>query len=176
MKPPAHRIDAQPVLVRATDPAWDLDRLDAELDSLDPAERSAHPWAAYMAAGTRYDLHADAGNGSAADYLRPGSEPVAWTLRRLSVTQMARVQDMFSREIRREGESSLYEVWVECVRCGLEDVTGPGAPRLEHRQGKLTEASLSEIHDHCGGLAALAEIGAAIFHLSQPLTDAEKKR
>ena len=153
-----------------------MDRLEAELDALGRDERDAHPWTAYATGATRYDLHADSGKGAASDYLRPGAEPTRWTLRRLGAANMARVQDMFTREINTEGASSLMSVWLECVRAGVVDVTGPDAPRLDHRHGKLTDASLDEIHDYCGGLAAISELGAAIWRLSQPLTDAEKKR
>lgn len=170
MKPPQHRIDATPTLILGDDPAWDMDRLEAELTTQGP-----HPWRAYIHGETRFDLHAEIHGGTAADYLRSGEQPTTWTLRRLGVANVARVQDMLTREVRSDAPNAMSAIWLECLRHGIAAVDGPGAVEIDERHGRLTEATLDRIFD-AHGMDAISQLGAAIWTLSQPLSDAEKKR
>jgi len=169
MKPPQHRIDAPAVLILRDDPAWDFERVEAELEELGD-DSADHPVTAYFRGATRYDT------GAVESYLQSDKQPLRINIRRLPVDRLARVQDMFTREVSSDGEVSLYSVWVEAVLGGVVSIEGDGAPELDHRHGKLTAGSLQRIHDELGGLQTISEIGAAVFNLSQPLTAAEKKR
>lgn len=166
MKPPQHRADAPPILILRDDPAWDFDRISDELKDGD----GEHPVEVYFSGASRYDV------ATIREYLDPDAEPTEYRLRRLPVARLARVQDMFHREVVTDGSSSLYAVWVEAVTYGLESIDGPGELDLAHRGDKLSTASIQAIHDERGGLQTISEIGAAIFNLSQPPNDREKKR
>lgn len=178
MRTPQHSIDATPVLVLPEDPAWDLDKIEAEIEGLDVEARQAHPYAQYQKGETRYDLHArvtwPGGEGSAADYLKDGG--LRFVLQRLSVEHFAEVQDAFSRELQREGEaSSFVGVWVKAAKYGIAAIEGDPDVELP-RGGRMREATLRAIVDKHGGLDTLTRIGLAVWRLSQPLSDAEKKR
>ena len=178
MRPPQHSIDATPILVLPEDPAWDLDRIEAELEGVPEDDRQAHPYAQYQRGDTRYDLHArvtwPGGEGSAADYLGDGA--TRFILQRLSVEHFAEVQDAFSRELQREGEhSSFVGVWVKAAKYGIAAIEGDHDIELP-RGGRMRETTLRAVVDKHGGLDTLTRIGLAAWRLSQPLTAAEGKR
>ena len=172
MRPPQHSIDAEPILILPTDPAWDMDRIGKEVD-----ENPDHAWVKYQRGEGRYDLLAPHGDDAAADYLLGEPEPLKFHLRRLTVMQLAEVQGIFRREFRAHGENGDYLMsWAKACSYGLADVSGPGSFDLEFSRGALTDASFQRVHDDLGGMAAVSKLGEAIFMISQPLTAAEKKR
>lgn len=178
MTPPQHSIDATPVFVLIEDPAWDTDRVDRELDGLDSEAKAKHPYLAYHAGETRYDLNArvtwSGGEGSAADYLGDGA--CRFTLQRLGPEQFAEIVDSRAREYRREGEnSSFVGVWVKAARYGIKAIDGDPAIRFPPG-ARMTEGVMRQIFDRHGGVNAMTQIGLAAWQLSQPLSEAEGKR
>lgn len=177
MRPPQHRIDATPVLIRGDDPAWDWDRATPEIESMEPGE--THPLLEYIAGDTRCDIGAvSTWRGEtvrARDYLLANVEATKYTLRRLTIEELCEVQDMFSRERgRSDSERAYSRIWYTCARYGLAGIDGPGAPEYRAQGGRCSEQTLREVYD-TKGLMAIAEIGAAVWRVSQPLSDAEKK-
>jgi hypothetical protein len=170
MRPPSHAIDSDPVYILPDDPAWDHERLERE-----SGDDEVHPLAGYFGGETRYDLTAQApykgGQVSAGEYLGDGA--TRFHLRRMSVRQMAKVQDMFHRMFRDDDDPGLFEVWSLCVQYGLAGIEG-----MEYRErgGICSESTLQRIYDELGGLAAIERLGTACWRVSQPLSEAEGKR
>lgn len=174
MRPPQNRIDADPIYILSDDPAWDSDRINTELEGLE--DSGQHPWIRYLKGEGRFDLYQTIDGHSPAEYLKPDVEPTKFMLRRMGPTNFARVQDMLTRELHRDEGTSFASVWLEAARCGIVSAEGPKAPKLDASNGRLSEASLQAIMDQCGGLPSVTALGTAAWIVSQPLTDAEKKR
>lgn len=177
MRPPQHSINAVPVYILPDDSAWDIARIDRELDGLSDEDAEGHPYSVYQRGENRFDLNARVtwakGEGSAKDYL--SGDPIRFTLHRMSVAEMAEVQDTLSREIKREGANGSYTgVWLKSATYGIASIDGD--PRLRFPAGHVPERVLQVIVDDYGGLASLTAIGLAAYKLTKPLTDAEKKR
>lgn len=174
MRPPAHRIDADAVLVLPTDPAWDHDRITRELEDL--GEDDPHPVRDYLRGRTRYDLGARVGGASASDYLT--GTPARFKLRRLSISQRAELEDKLFREAQVHGEAASYSsLWLQACRWGLRDIEGLSGIYLTRSGDQVSEETLRDLFDHYGGLpAGISQIGIAVWRLSEPLRDDEKKR
>jgi hypothetical protein len=176
MRPPQHNIDAPAVYVMPEDPAWDKDRIEAEVSELDEEQAADHPYVAYLRGDTRFDLRARVmwakGEGSASDYLT--GEPTRFFLQRLSVSDFAEVQDTLVRELKREGESAAFNgVWLRAAKYGIKSIEGD--PDLTFPAGRPPESVMRGIVDKHGGLVGITHIGLAAWKLSKPLSDAEKK-
>jgi hypothetical protein len=176
MKPPQHAIDSSPVLVLPTDPAWDHDRIDAEIAEAEDPE--SHPWVLYQNGESRYDLTAKfswaGGEASAKEYLGDGA--VMFHLRRHRLAHMAEVQDAMDREFKTDGASALLGVWLKSAGYGIKEITGCDDLAFTPGPGSVPEKVLREIMDHHGGLPAITKIGAACWNISRPLSESEKKR
>jgi len=174
--PPQHAIDASPILVLSTDPAWDDDRIQSELAGCEGEEKDAHPFVQYSNGHTRYDLTARStwkgGTGSARDYLNEGA--VMFHLRRHRPMHMAEVQDAFTREFGREGPTALLSVWLKSAGYGIKEITGAEDLAFDQKPGAVPESILLAIIDTYG-LKAITKIGSAAFAISQPLRESEKK-
>lgn len=178
MRTPQHDIDAVPTLVLPGDPAWDDERIEAETKDLEPEERAAHPYIAYMAGDTRYDLHAESrwsgGVGSAADYLN--GDYLRIELRRLSLREQCQVADEQRREQRKHGRaSSFITAYLSAALSGVAAIHGDDD--LAFKPGtNMPEATLDALCQRFGGIGVVAQIGAAAYVLTLPLSDSEKKR
>ncbi len=171
-KPPQHALDATPVYVLHTDPAWDNDRIERELEA-DP--EGQHPQVAYYSGATRFDLHAPAQwageETSAAEYLT--GRAARFELRRLTVHKIAEIRDDIRRAINRDGAGAgLAAVFTKCAKHGLAGISD--GVEFDSRAGVVTDATLGQIYDEHGP-DAIEAIGAAVWRLSQPLSDAEKR-
>lgn len=184
MRPPQHSIDATPVLVLLNDPAWDHDRVDAETQGLSEAELAEHPWCMYISGATRYDLNArckwKGGEGTPADYLNEGA--VKYTLKRHNLSRAAEIQDAVDREmdsaIARGGKiPALNSVFLKSAKHGIAEISGdPVIEGVYASTSGVPDRVLTYVFDNYGGLDAISKIGAAAWHLSKPLSEAEKKR
>lgn len=189
MLPPQHKIDAPAHLILSSDPAWDQPRITSE--TLEDAQGDAdparmHPVFEYRSGLTRYDLSAQTTYRgemrSALDYLT--GEPVRFVLRRLGPLQLAAISDevriamdrhrvrYLAGEVQSEA-APLAEIWVRCASLGLADIVGGDVPYIAagQRPSEQTMSALMDAH----GLEGLIEIGVAVWHISQPLSDREKK-
>lgn len=173
MRLPAHAIDSTPVYILPTDPAWDHDRIDEELaqakkDGLD------HPLLAYQRGETRYDINAGEEGSRPVDYLK--GKPARFLLRRLTVSQYANIHARQLREYRTHGsDGNFSEIYVDCARLGLAGIEDSPVEYMAAGT-ETSERTLRALFDRYGSLmAAIEPIGLAVWRLSQPLTDAEKK-
>jgi hypothetical protein len=169
IRPPSHRIDAQPIVISEHDTAWDRERIKAELDALgDDAAR--HPFVQYHNAQTRYDLGVvitlpDGTQKAVTEYLDLAQ---AWQFhgRRLGHEAFYRLQPML-----RSNEALAYTA---ALRECLQRIEGPGAPQIKHDGlGSVTAESVQALFDISPSLPT--EIGQALLLASMPLGPAEKK-
>lgn len=183
MQPPQHSITATPVLVLLSDQAWDHDKIDSETNGLTDEEIQQHPWAQYVSGSTRYDLHArckwKGGEGCANDYLGDGA--LRFILKRHSVSRMAEIEDAIERELdaasARGGKTpALNSVFLKSAKHGIKEIQGDESIDGGFGASGVPDRILMHIVDHYGGLAAIGKIGAAAWHVSKPLSAAEKKR
>lgn len=177
MTPPQHSLDARPVYILSTDPAWNWDLIKQEKSEAEDEE--VHPTDHYFAGNTRYDLRAplkwQGVERSMTEYLE--GTPVKIHLRRLRVSQMAVVSDMLIEAHRDTGEDNEDSaapttiVWEECVQHGIIKIEGS-----DHVDERASGSDMERaIYDYHGGMLAIMGVGTAIWNLSRPMSDAEKK-
>ena len=175
-RPPQHRATAKAVLISRQDSAWDMDRLDEEVEKLEPDDRGGHPYVQYMQGETRFDLGAMVswknGRSSPRDYLE-GEPDAQFVLRRLSVEQVAEIRDAAERERGRD-ESAWNAIMVRAARMGLGDIEGEGWSFALDGRGLASAETMQGIYD-AGGISLVTEIGWAVYLYSQPLSEQEKK-
>lgn len=169
LRPPKHRIDAEPRFILAEDDAWDHERINRERADL--AARKAdgtasrdekHPVDAYAAGDTRYDL----GASGISEYVDLAQ---AWqfVLRRLLSTDFYAIDAMLSRGAR------LLAYRQACVQ-GLVRIDGPGAPTVQRdASGNLEPSTVEALFQMSAGLPAA--VGEAVYIASLALRPDEKK-
>lgn len=183
MQPPAHRVDAQPVLILPSDPAWDMERIDKERKALRDKRKKTkapipgHPVDRYLSGEGRYDLGAkypiEGEERSALEYLKSDVSPTRFVLRRLNWREFYRVQDA----------AAISQNHCALLACqiGLEAVeAGDGIQPIE-----LERDASGRISDDC--MEILFQLGASLggdvpvvvgmscYAASVPLRAPEKK-
>jgi hypothetical protein len=178
-RPPQHAADAAPIFIAPTDDAWDIERIKRERAALknDNAEvRDAV--ALYYSGETRYDLDAPVTIGgqivTPRHYLREGSTPTVFHLRRDAPTALKRAQALAVFGDLRAREAA----WWDLARSGIAKITDgftDGAPWKLEGGGPfpLTDADLMALHDAGRGL--VQDVGLAVFYANAPLSDTEGK-
>jgi hypothetical protein len=169
LRPPQHRVDGDIVYVHPQDPAWNDEARQVFNANVEGFE--THPVWLYGTGQTRYHLdavlHHKDGTARASDWLDI-KEATKFRLRRMSVRHFSRVHP-------RMLDPNDMEARVDACRYGLEEVDGPGAPRLMGRE-ELTERDVETLGKMSDlGDALVWAIGSAAHTASLPLTDAEKK-
>lgn len=185
-RPPAHRVDATPVLILHADDAWDHERIEKEeadveaenerrtkaaRESKKPPELldiSEHPYHRYQRGDTRMDLEAASTwrgqHLSAADYLREDGEPVRFVLRRLRWDEYHRVRALMARG---------SEAALRACQYGLVDIEGGGELSIDPDAAERSDAEMQMLHDFDPDLAVM--IGMAVMAASARLRPDEKK-
>lgn len=170
VSPPQHRVDAKPVLIPRTDPAWDHDRIDQEKESLeDPSE---HPVEQYWAGDTRYDLeatHSMLGRTvQITDYLKDGVQPTRIHLRRIPSREHGRLMyAAFSSTEARQQWDAFYDA------CRLTVKAIENGPEITPRKNQpLSEADMDRLY--AAGL--VGPVGVAGLLASAPLSTTESER
>lgn len=173
MHPPQHSVTAEIEFISRTDPAWDRDRVNRELEEMTDEESAEHPFVQYHAAGTRYDLDApgrrpgDDGElvvATCREYLKPEASPRIFRLRRMKAAQVSRCLDIGGRTGEKLG-----------AQMALREITPPiKGLKLKGRERPLTEDELQRIVDTIG-LDTVWEVGAAALDASRAPTEQEKK-
>jgi hypothetical protein len=176
-RPPPHAADAAPLFLPASDDAWDDERIERERKALKNEGSERHPVTAYFSGATRYDLDAPATIAGQVmtprAYLREGSTPTVFHLRRDANVALRRAQALAVWADARARESALWEL----VRHGVSKVTEGFAGQAWPFDGggpfPLTDADMLQLHDIGAGL--LHEVGLAVFFANGPLSDIEGK-
>ena len=167
LRPPRHRIDAQPILIIGEDDAWDHKRIESERASLaiqraDGKAVDKHPVDAYLAGDTRYDL----GASGVVEYVDM-SQAWQFVLRRLQSTELYAIDAMLARG------AKLLAYRQACVQ-GLVRIDGPGAPTVQRdASGSLETSTVEALFQLSAGLPAA--IGEAVYVASLALRPDEKK-
>lgn len=175
--PPQHRADARHVFVSALDPAWDHDKIDSEKAKMADAKEDPeqHPFHRYGRGEGRYDLGAQypvlGDQHSPSEYFKDGEKPAKFELAELDVREFYDVQDMLG------SSGGANKVWFKAALLGLIGCDGLDLPRSGSGSGKrVTEEGLGILKDIPESEGTLPlEIGVAVWRLSQPATEAEKK-
>lgn len=186
--PPRHRVDATPVLVlhHGLEPAWDVERIDAELAEAaaenerrdeadhDPNDRiplDSHPYAVYMRGDTRMDIEAElpwrGKRVTAASYLKPDCTPLRFILRRLRWDEYYRVLGLAA--------TSKYDAQLRACQYGLVEAENGRKVglKIDPERAERSDAEMQALFELNAGLPVL--IGNAVIEASKPLTDSEKK-
>ena len=164
MLPPLHRVDAPIQFVHGKDLAWDMDRINAEID--DPEADGDHPVTLYFAGETRYDL--DAG---AREYFKEGAKPLVFHMRRLPDPDWMQVRDMKARGAFSFANEYALRVGLTAVVDGDENFPLEGPDRKDKR---LTEKDVKRLREKFGR-QTMNDVGAAVITASDDLFDREKK-
>ena len=177
-RPPQHAADAAPIFIAPTDDAWDNDRIKREREALkNEGDATRHPVTVYYSGAGRYDLDAPVSisgqSMSPRAYLRDGSSPTVFHLRRDASLALKRAQALAVISDPRAWESALWDL----ARHGIVKITEgfTGAPWMLEGGGPfpLTDADVMQLHDAGAGL--LESVGLAVFHACAPLSDTEGK-
>ncbi len=169
MSVPQHSATAPIRFILVSDPAWDLEPIEAERKRLG-ARSNEHPIPCYFSGEHRFDMDApgpvDEGTKTPRDYLRPGSKPRAWLLRRLGIVDVARIDDI-------GGHLGELEAFAAAV-IGCENLPdGVTAPE----QGSARRLMASQVDDLAAavGMDEVFAVGKAALLASRAPTSAEKK-
>jgi hypothetical protein len=92
--------------------------------------------------------------------------PTVYLLERLDPLDVARIKDIIDRD-------SASEALYSAFRRGVADIEGPIS--YDRRGGEVTRATMRAVYDSAGGLGGITAIGMAVWRLSAPLSEAEKK-
>lgn len=171
MNPPQHRAGAKHIYVWDADPAWDLDKIESDRKAIDDAEQGGleHPVEKYYTGESRYDIDAEYqapdGPKTARSYLK--GTPTEFELRPLEMREFYEVRGLLAL-----GPSNAWKAGLRALEHGLVGGEGPLAPKMD-ANGTIKEESLERLfkRDHNLPIA----IGNAVWLLSQPPNDAEKK-
>lgn len=184
LQPPTHAADAAAVFIFAGDPAIDIDQIEREKG--DYAElgidTDRHPWERYQAGETRFDLGAEleltirAGDESGkaraetktvriTDYIKPGSTPTSFMLRRLTRAEHRDTMALFVAKMPVQAHE-------RAARLGVREIVNLGDP-IKAGRGGLNDKTLDRLHDiH---LNLISSLGAAVLSYCKALTDPESK-
>lgn len=175
LRPPQYGADWPIVFVHDRDDAWDSERIkreQAEMRARDE-DPTKHPVARYLVGRTRYHLDAaETLNGETVtvrEYLDESKGPTYWHLRRLDLMEWYEVAPQWERSVR-AGERPLA-CYRRCCELGLVRVEN--GPKLELPGGRPSRADMERLF--ALGQMIPADVGAAVYWASQPLTDAEGK-
>lgn len=183
VRPPQHRVDAEPVYIDVTDDAWDREGLNAEFEEIDRENKrreeasndgvyeaipkSEHPYLQYVGGKTRFDLEAPCfwrgQQKKAADYL--SGDATRFVLRRLDWRDYYRVRSAFSRDV--------TEAFILACRLGLRRIDGDSKFRVDPDLPERSDDEMRRLFELNPEIPI--SIGRAVWLSSQPLTDAEKK-
>jgi hypothetical protein len=169
--PPAHGIDDKPMWIAGDDPAWDVERIEAERAKLGK-NVDAHPVNVYYSGKTRFSLDAKISLPRALciddapmvctieSYFKPGAAPTLFELRALGSRDEAIARVALNA-------AGFYEY----ARRGLGAVTGveddKGRPQTldlpRDRDGSVSEKWFDDLADR----SLIAAIGWAVYTLTQ---------
>lgn len=170
MSAPQHSVTAAIRFISQQSDAWDMTSVVEERRRLG-ARTDEHPIPLYFSGATRYDLDAPASvDGEMKPpraYLREGSQPRSWVLRRLGIREVARCEDM-------GGQAGALEAFALAV-VGVDNLpAGMSAPDQGQRK-RLLDSVIDDIADAIG-MEEIFEVGTAAVLASKAPTSAEKKR
>jgi hypothetical protein len=162
--PPAHRIDHTPRIVLSFDTAWDVPKIEAELETI--GKRGDHPWVRYCTYQARGDL------ATVKQYLLsdPPSAPLVFELRRLTLREMTIVENRELTSAPAARNLALSYALLDVEGCDLKfDRGGRDLPAA------LSDADLDALRAIVGD-AGLRELGNHSIACSRmELSDPEKK-
>ena len=163
---PISRLTHEITIILPQAPAWDGERIDAEIAEIEAGEssrwrsRDEHPVWRYWTGESRYDL------ATAREWLRDGETPTVFRCRWLS--RHAWVQLRQLEEARGFGAAA---AWL-AVDLGLVSATGlPGFDTWEPPKRESAAEALAEIL----GREIIESLGMAIIRANKDLTEPEKK-
>jgi hypothetical protein len=167
-RPPDYAIDSPAVYIPPDDEAWDLERVDREIDEeMYPAGH--HPVQDYLTGRTRFKLDA------VEEYLDRGKNPEEWTLtRELPTDQYYRVQALVRANS--EDNPTWSDAMVLACKHGVVDVSPESVRReigFSRTRGVLTEKCMLGIRRI--GRDLVESLGYAVYAAGQPLTEPESK-
>jgi hypothetical protein len=157
----------------------DREVTDAEIETvragveLTPAEHKAaielHPVVRYYSGATRLQPNApdwgpDGAPITVRDYLKPGSKPTEFQIRRLSLRDFQAICEIDNTRAR----------LLEAARAGLRAIRSEGYEWTARGDEWASDAQLEAIHEADPEL--VPELGAAVLSLCRPLSDAETFR
>lgn len=166
MRPPHHRIKPHLTIIDLDD--FDTERVNTEIDGLEPHHASEHPVIQYRQGETHFDLDApgcvygDEGpeQRTAREYLN--DDPRVFTARRLSLAELAVCLDWGDH--------------VSATRAFAQAVKQIGGFPYEVKAKKaLSEAQLARVTDEIGA-DAVFRVGKMVIAASRAPTRAEGKR
>ncbi len=159
------------IYIPAEDPAWDDDLVEADKERMKEAGESPeeHPVQVYWMGQSRYDITAKlpvcGEPKSVADYLKSDVAHTEFEILPLKVRDYAMAQDL------RESSKS-NQGWLFCIEHGLNGVGElPIDTRGDGKRRRVTADGLETL----GRMGLTYELGLAIYLLSAPVSDAEKK-
>jgi hypothetical protein len=174
--PPIHRVDHTPCLILAEDSAWDEERIRREQDEIEAARKDPvkaascewptiedHPIYRYNSGASRFDLR------TVEQYLKPDSDPVRITLRRLDDDGPWQ-QVLHLQEQDRHVAARRF-----AMRHGLVEISGCATPAQFDPDEPLDKTAIARVRGIVGD-RGLTTIGAAVINVSREIFDAEKKR
>lgn len=172
-RPPQHHADAVPLYICSTDDAWDDPRIAAEREAL-KKEGGRHCLDVYYSGDTRYDLDAPHTAGgtvvTARNYLREGSTPTVFHLRRVSGLRRSQAIAVWHDD--RERQAAQWDLCRYGIVKVTEGIAGTPWDFQGGMQGQpLTDADLQVLYDV--GMALPTLVGVAVLHASAPLSDTE---
>ena len=159
------------VYIPAEDPAWDDDLVDADKEKMEAAgeDPDEHPVQVYWMGQSRYDIGAKlpvcGEPKSVMDYLKKDVPYTEFEMQPLKVRDFTRAQDL------KDGTGN-NQAWLFCVENGVTGVGDLPIPtRGDGKRRRLTSDGLEAL----GRMGLVYELGLAVFLLSAPVSDAEKK-
>lgn len=173
--PPNHHIDHTPFMILLEDSAWDVERVNYELDVLagkiEPEEgrpvpvvddRKEHPWLRYHSGRTRFHLSPEI-----LSYLDESKEPVRFELKRLSDARW-RVYLSYTER------GAMVEGRYYALRHGLAGIQGVSL-KLRERDGEaVSEGAMGKLRRLVGDVN-FTKLGDAVIRASMELLEDEKK-
>ena len=172
-RPPQHRADARAVYICQADEAWDEDRIEDEKRSMAEAgeDPEMHPVAVYYSGETRYDMGARypvcGEDRSPQDYIVAGEAPTKFGICALRSSEMYEVADLLAAE-------KSNQAFLLACRKGLVSVEGAKIDCAgQGKKSRVTSKGIEDLLEF--GSFLPVDIGLAIWNLSQPPTEAEKK-
>lgn len=169
MPAPQHSVTATIQYISMRSDAWDSTHVIDERKRLG-ARGGEHPFPAYFSGETRYDLDApgpvDDGVRTPKSYLREGSRPLTWELRRLGIREVSRCEDI-------GGTAGELEAFALAV-IGATNLPHGVNPPTQGATRRLLESTIDELAEAVG-MDQIFEVGRAAMNASRAPSPAEKK-
>lgn len=152
-----HRIDAPALFILPHDDAWDTARIEAESPGED------HPITRYRRGVSRYDLE------TVRAYLRPGSTPTIFALRRMTPARWLELQTQMESE---SGDVGRTRTLALALRHGLDACKLGDDIEIKAGHNGLTDAEVDTLRRLVGD-ASWISIGYACLFVQNSITPTE---